>query len=110
MRNTATAKASPRGADAPTEVWIIVLFGVVSGISISVALKHVDNLVVVFAHALSVVFVALASVELFDQQMSSSFASGGVLILAPSAEFRRSEPITRPGASEDRAAVLVRST
>lgn len=64
-----------------TWVWIIVLFGVVSGISISVALKHVDNLVVVFAHALSVVFVALASVELFDQQMSSSFASGGVLIL-----------------------------
>jgi drug/metabolite transporter (DMT)-like permease len=63
-------------------VWLVILVGSISGIAVSVTLKYVDNIAVIFAHALSMVVVAVASAELFGVSLSVSFVSGGAMVLA----------------------------
>merc|ERR1712113_1281029 len=62
-------------------VWLIVVLGVMSGITISFALKFVDNVAVVFAHAISVLVGSVVSAEFFDFQLSGPFICGGALML-----------------------------
>merc|ERR1740121_2057316 len=63
-------------------VWVIVFNGAFSGLAISVALKFVDNLVLIFAHAMAVLVVALVSAHFFGTLLPAPFVVGGTLVLA----------------------------
>jgi len=63
-------------------VWLVVLLSSLSGLGVSVALKYVDNIAVIFSHALSMIVVAVLSAVLFSVMLSVSFAFGGSLVLA----------------------------
>jgi len=63
-------------------VWLVVLLSSFSGLAVAVALKYVDNIAVVFSHALSMIAVAVLSALLFSVMLSASFAFGGSLVLA----------------------------
>merc|ERR1719469_754476 len=63
-------------------VWVIVILGGFSGLAISVALKHVDNLVLIFSHAMAVLVVAIVSTHLFGTFLPTPFVLGGGLIVA----------------------------
>merc|ERR1711862_19200 len=73
-------------------VWLVILLGSVSGIAVSVTLKFVDNIAVIFAHALSMIVVALASAEFFGLSLSVSFVVGGMLVLAALCMFYSDSP------------------
>jgi len=85
-------------------VWMIVLLGTANGIAISVALKFVDNLAVVFSHVFTVLIVAAVSAEWFDYTLSAPFMSGSALvffgILAFHAAGRGKESSLRPATDE----------
>jgi len=85
-------------------VWMIVLLGTANGIAISVALKFVDNLAVVFSHVLTVLIVAAVSAEWFDYTLSAPFISGSALVfiglLAFHAADRVKESFLRPATDE----------
>jgi len=81
-----------------------VLLGTANGIAISVALKFVDNLAVVFSHVLTVLIVAAVSAEWFDYTLSAPFISGSALVfiglLAFHAADRVKESFLRPATDE----------
>merc|ERR1712062_697257 len=85
-------------------VWMIVLLGTANGIAISVALKFVDNLAVVFSHVLTVLIVAAVSAEWFSYTLSAPFLSGTGLVivglLAFHAADRSKESFLRPATDE----------
>lgn len=72
-------------------VWVIVILGSVSGLTISVALKFVDNLVLIFSHAISVLVVALVSMHLFGTSLPAPFILGGTLVLVALLMFHSGE-------------------
>jgi UDP-sugar transporter A1/2/3 len=63
-------------------VWLVIFVGAVNGLAVSVTLKYVDNIAVIFAHALAMIVVAIASSEFFGFELSSSFVIGGFLVMA----------------------------
>merc|ERR1719330_1122478 len=71
--------------------WLIVVLGSISGLTISVALKYVDNLVLIFSHALAVLVVALVSIHLFGTSLPAPFVLGGGLILVALLLFHSGE-------------------
>mmetsp|Transcript_61972 Transcript_61972/g.177761 ORF Transcript_61972/g.177761 Transcript_61972/m.177761 type:complete len:549 (+) Transcript_61972:193-1839(+) len=72
-------------------VWLLVLLGAVSGIAISAALKYVDNLVLIFSHAMSVILVSVASTILFGAVLPPPFVAGGMLIVLALVIFHSGE-------------------
>lgn len=63
-------------------VWVVVVCGALNGILVSFTLRYVDNIAIIFAHALSMILVALLSAEFFAVQLTDSFLLGGALVLA----------------------------
>lgn len=62
-------------------VWAVIVVGSCSGIAVSVTLKFVDNIAVIFAHALSMIAVAVISAQFFGLRLSVGFVGGGTLVL-----------------------------
>lgn len=61
-------------------VWVIISMGSITGITISMTLKFVDNIAVVFAHVVAVCLVAVVSARFFNLGLSLPFMAGGFLI------------------------------
>lgn len=61
-------------------VWMVVITGASSGLVVSGVLRYLDNIAVVFAHALAMIFVAVVSAELFHQVLTPPFIFGGILV------------------------------
>jgi len=72
-------------------VWLIVFLGSISGIAISATLKFADNIVLIFAHALSVLIVAVVSSWAFGITLSPPFVMGGFLVLSALVVFHCGE-------------------
>lgn len=62
-------------------VYTVIALGSCAGIAVSVTLKFVDNIAVIFSHALAMIAVAVISSQFFDLQLSFSFVGGGLLVL-----------------------------
>merc|ERR1711924_196213 len=63
-------------------VWIVIAIGALSGLAVSVTLKYVDNIAVIFAHALAMIVVVVVSAEFFGVALQVSFVFGGMLVMA----------------------------
>lgn len=81
--------------------WTIVALGSVSGLAISCALKFVDNLVIIFSHALGVVSVAALSARFFDTPLSPPFVLGGAFIMFALLVFHSSDLSTGGASAND---------
>lgn len=81
------------GFFAGYDSWVltIIFFGTASGMAISAALKHMDNIAVIFAHALAVLVVAAVSAEYFGLSLSVPFLIGVLLVLASLVVFHHAE-------------------
>merc|ERR1711972_170556 len=64
-----------------TCVWLIVVLGTFNGLAISVTLKYLDNIVVIFSHALAMIVVAVVSAQFFGLSLSGFFICGGALVI-----------------------------
>merc|ERR1712232_1287029 len=62
-------------------VWAVVILGSGGGMMISFTLKYVDNIAVVFSHALAVIPASTMSTWIFDLSLPFPFVLGGILIL-----------------------------
>mmetsp|Transcript_42415 Transcript_42415/g.122702 ORF Transcript_42415/g.122702 Transcript_42415/m.122702 type:complete len:405 (-) Transcript_42415:64-1278(-) len=74
-------------------VWTIIVLGTASGMAVSAALKYMDNIAVIFAHALAVLVVAAVSTEYFSFAPSVPFLIGGLLVLASLVVFNSDEEV-----------------
>eukprot|EP00929_Paragymnodinium_shiwhaense_P061581 TRINITY_DN30765_c0_g1_i1.p1 TRINITY_DN30765_c0_g1~~TRINITY_DN30765_c0_g1_i1.p1 ORF type:complete len:513 (-),score=132.20 TRINITY_DN30765_c0_g1_i1:210-1748(-) len=72
-------------------VWAVVLLGATSGMMISFTLKFVDNIAVVFAHALAVLIASGLSSGLLGIDLSPAFVCGGLLVAAALTLFHLAE-------------------
>lgn len=72
-------------------VWTVIAIGSISGLSVSAALKLLDNIVVIFAHALAMLVVAAVSSIFFGLTLSGPFVGGGMLVLVALLAFYSAE-------------------
>lgn len=72
-------------------VWAVVILGSIGGLAVSFTLKFMDNVAVLFAHALSVLIASSLSAKVFGVQLSLPFAGGGTLVLVALLIFHAAE-------------------
>eukprot|EP00747_Dinoflagellata_sp_TGD_P028941 gnl/TRDRNA2_/TRDRNA2_133581_c0_seq1.p1 gnl/TRDRNA2_/TRDRNA2_133581_c0~~gnl/TRDRNA2_/TRDRNA2_133581_c0_seq1.p1 ORF type:complete len:416 (+),score=70.46 gnl/TRDRNA2_/TRDRNA2_133581_c0_seq1:101-1348(+) len=78
-------------------VWTVLLVGSVSGIAVSMTLKFVDNIAVVFGHAIAMVIVPAVSAEFFSENLSLPFLIGAAMVISSLMSFHsgQSHPVER---------------
>jgi UDP-sugar transporter A1/2/3 len=82
-------------------VWAVILIGAASGLVISLALKFMDNIAIVFSHALAVLIASGFSATLLGINFSHSFAMGGLLVVMALVAFHMGGSAA-PGASDSK--------
>jgi len=86
-------------------IWAVVVCGTLNGILVSFTLRYVDNIAIIFGHALAMLLGAFLSAEVFAVELTNSFLFGGALVLAAlyvfyTSEADASEFNARSGATE----------
>lgn len=79
--------------------WATVLIQVFGGLVTALVIKYSDNICKGFATSLSIVISFLASVALFDFQMSFTFILGSTIVLA--ATWLYNQPASAPASGKD---------
>eukprot|EP00746_Dinoflagellata_sp_MGD_P146840 gnl/MRDRNA2_/MRDRNA2_79266_c0_seq3.p1 gnl/MRDRNA2_/MRDRNA2_79266_c0~~gnl/MRDRNA2_/MRDRNA2_79266_c0_seq3.p1 ORF type:complete len:380 (+),score=44.14 gnl/MRDRNA2_/MRDRNA2_79266_c0_seq3:88-1227(+) len=72
--------------------WCLLLTGAVSGIVVSFTLKFVDNIAVVFSHALAMVVVTTISALFFNFSVSIEFLLGTTVVASATVAYYVEEP------------------
>merc|ERR1712187_137912 len=62
-------------------VWMVISLGTFNGLAISLTLKYLDNIVIIFSHALAMIVVSVVSARFFGLSLSVFFVGGGALVL-----------------------------
>jgi len=84
-------------------VWAVVILGAASGLIISFTLKFVDNIAVVFAHAIAVLIASVISSGVFGLELSLPFVAGGILVLLALVWFHLATPPEPPSNNASRS-------
>merc|ERR1719421_2128875 len=84
-------------------VWMLTIVGALSGLVVSFALKFVDNIAVISAHALAMLVVVLASAEFFDLRLTGPLAIGAILVAGALVAFYAEEDRPNAGATPGQA-------
>ena len=78
-------------------VWIIISLQAFSGLLIAVVVKYADNILKGFATSAAIVISCVASMYLFDFQLSAQFVIGSTLVIV--ATYMYSRYVPSPAAS-----------
>eukprot|EP00929_Paragymnodinium_shiwhaense_P068792 TRINITY_DN34664_c0_g1_i2.p1 TRINITY_DN34664_c0_g1~~TRINITY_DN34664_c0_g1_i2.p1 ORF type:complete len:500 (+),score=85.63 TRINITY_DN34664_c0_g1_i2:214-1713(+) len=73
-------------------VWAVVMLGAASGMIISFTLKFVDNIAIIFAHAVAVLVASGISSSVLGIPLSGAFVTGGMLVLSALVMFQLADP------------------
>lgn len=72
-------------------IWAVVVCGTLNGILVSFTLRYVDNIAIIFSHALAMLLGSFLSAEVFAVELTNSFLLGGALVLVALYVFYTSE-------------------
>jgi len=75
-------------------VWLIVLLQAFSGLVVAVVVKYADNILKGFATSAAIIISCLASIYLFDFELSTQFVLGASLVILATYMYSKYVPTT----------------